>query len=56
MCTSMKRHKQDVDAVGAGTECGLVIDEGRFSDFQAGDTLQFVTNITKKAKSQQKAD
>uniref|UniRef100_A0A7S3QQL7 Tr-type G domain-containing protein n=2 Tax=Dunaliella tertiolecta TaxID=3047 RepID=A0A7S3QQL7_DUNTE len=47
-CSSMKRHKQDVDAVGAGTECGIVIDDGRFSDFQPGDTLQFVTSITQK--------
>jgi translation initiation factor IF-2 len=44
----MKRHKLDVDSVGTGTECGIVMDDGRYSDFQAGDVLQFVTNVTQK--------
>jgi len=48
LCTSMKRHKLDVNAVGAGTECGIVMDDGRFSDFLQGDVLQFVTSITQK--------
>lgn len=44
----MKRHKLDVDAVGSNTECGIVLDEGRFSDFQPGDVLQFVSSATQK--------
>jgi translation initiation factor IF-2 len=38
--TSLKRHKLDVDVVGSGTECGLVLDWGRVSAFQPGDVLQ----------------
>lgn len=44
----MKRHKLDVEAVGAGVECGIVMDDGRFSDFQPGDVLQFVQSVTQK--------
>lgn len=32
--TSLKRHKLDVEAVGMGTECGLVVDGGRWSEWQ----------------------
>jgi translation initiation factor IF-2 len=44
----MKRHKQDVDAVGSGLECGIVVDEGKFSDFQPGDVLCFIQSVTRK--------
>ncbi|KAK2078152.1 hypothetical protein QBZ16_004020 [Prototheca wickerhamii] len=37
-CLSLRRLKQTVDAVGRGTECGVVL-EG-FDDFQPGDTLE----------------
>jgi len=47
-CSSMKRHKLDVESVGSGTECGLVIDGGMWSDFQAGDVVQFVQSVAQK--------
>ena len=39
--SSIKRHKLEVDTVGKGTECGVLL-EG-FSDMQPGDTLQCIT-------------
>jgi len=39
-CTSLRRHKLDVDTVGRGTECGIGL-EG-FDDFRQGDVLQAV--------------
>ncbi|KAK4365453.1 hypothetical protein RND71_016811 [Anisodus tanguticus] len=37
-CASLKREKQDVDAVGKGNECGLVIQN--WVDFKVGDVIQ----------------
>lgn len=47
--TSLKRHKADVEEVGAGTECGVVLAEGRLSDFQPGDVLECVERVQRKA-------
>ena len=38
-CTSLRRHKAVVAAVAAGSECGVVLGGGQFSDFQVGDRL-----------------
>ena len=37
-CASLRRHKLDVDQVGRGTECGVLLDN--FSEAQPGDVLQ----------------
>lgn len=47
--TSLKRHKLDVNQVGQGTECGLVLDHGQFSDWQAGDVIECVATVRKRA-------
>lgn len=47
--TSLKRHKLDVDTVGSGTECGLVVDDGVWSDFQPGDVVVCVDLVRRKA-------
>ena len=39
-CTSIRRHRLDVDTVGKGTECGVML--GLFQDFKPGDMLQCV--------------
>lgn len=39
-CASIKRHKQDVERVGKGTECGVLL-EG-FAGFHQGDVLQCI--------------
>jgi translation initiation factor IF-2 len=39
--TSLRRHKLDVDRVGAGSECGVLLDG--FTDVREGDTLEAVT-------------
>lgn len=47
-CASLKREKQDVDAVGKGNECGLVI--RNFMDFQIGDVIQCLEQVNRKPK------
>ncbi|KAG5564342.1 hypothetical protein RHGRI_000515 [Rhododendron griersonianum] len=47
-CTSLKREKQDVEAVGKGNECGLVIRD--FIDFQIGDVIQCLEQVNIKPK------
>lgn len=37
-CESIKRHKLQVQQVGKGTECGVMLTD--FTDFQPGDVLQ----------------
>lgn len=37
-CDSIKRHKLQVQQVGKGTECGVMLKD--FTDFQPGDVLQ----------------
>ncbi|CAL5229022.1 g12268 [Coccomyxa viridis] len=40
VCASLKRHRLDVERVGKGTECGVLL-EG-FAGFQQGDVLQCI--------------
>ncbi|KAL2544289.1 Translation initiation factor 2 [Forsythia ovata] len=47
-CTSLKREKQDVEAVGKGSDCGLVIKD--FFDFQVGDVIQCLVQVNRKPK------
>ncbi|EEF51294.1 mitochondrial translational initiation factor, putative [Ricinus communis] len=47
-CTSLKRAKQDVERVGKGNECGLVI--GNWDDFRVGDIIQCLEQVVRKPK------
>ncbi|XP_057967227.1 uncharacterized protein LOC131157252 [Malania oleifera] len=47
-CVSLKREKQDVETVGKGSECGLVI--GDCDDFQIGDVIQCLEQVNRKPK------
>ncbi len=47
--TSLRRHKLSVTSVGVGTECGLVLEHGAWSDWQPGDTLQCVGRVRRRA-------
>lgn len=47
-CSSLKREKQDVETVGKGTECGLVIQN--CFDFQVGDIIQCLEQVNIKPK------
>lgn len=47
-CISLKREKQDVDTVGKGNECGLVLHN--WSDFQIGDVIQCLQQVNRKPK------
>ncbi|KAF8013341.1 hypothetical protein BT93_I1243 [Corymbia citriodora subsp. variegata] len=47
-CASLKREKQDVETVGKGNECGLVIRD--WDDFQVGDIIQCLEQVVRKPK------
>uniref|UniRef100_A0A1D1XJW6 Translation initiation factor IF-2, mitochondrial n=1 Tax=Anthurium amnicola TaxID=1678845 RepID=A0A1D1XJW6_9ARAE len=47
-CASLKREKQDVDAVDQGSECGLVIQNCH--DFRVGDIIQCLEQVNRKPK------
>ncbi|KAJ6846445.1 uncharacterized protein M6B38_280880 [Iris pallida] len=47
-CASLKREKQDVEAVGKGNDCGLVIQD--YDDFQVGDIIQCLEQVNRKPK------
>ncbi|KAK6138471.1 hypothetical protein DH2020_027791 [Rehmannia glutinosa] len=47
-CASLKREQQDVEAVGKGSECGLVIKD--CLDFQVGDVIQCLVKVNRKPK------
>lgn len=47
-CASLKREKQDVEAVGKGNDCGLVIKD--CFDFQVGDVIQCLVQVSRKPK------
>ncbi|CAH9091495.1 unnamed protein product [Cuscuta europaea] len=47
-CASLKREKQDVETVGKGSECGLVI--RNCFDFQVGDIIQCLEEVNRKPK------
>lgn len=38
-CSSLRHHKAVVQAAAKGTECGVVLGGGAFSDFKVGDRL-----------------
>ncbi|XP_020100135.1 uncharacterized protein LOC109718354 [Ananas comosus] len=47
-CASLKREKQDVEAVGKGSDCGLVIQD--CDDFRVGDIIQCLERVVRKPK------
>ncbi|XP_019176572.1 PREDICTED: uncharacterized protein LOC109171927 [Ipomoea nil] len=47
-CASLKREQQDVETVGKGSECGLVINN--WFDFQVGDIIQCLEQVNRKPK------
>ncbi|XP_056861835.1 uncharacterized protein LOC130509684 isoform X2 [Raphanus sativus] len=47
-CASLKREKQDVEQVGKGNECGLVM--GDWNDFRVGDVIQCMERVVRKPK------
>ncbi|KAH9288493.1 hypothetical protein KI387_032610, partial [Taxus chinensis] len=47
-CESLRREKQDVEAVGKGNECGLIIEE--WNDFEIGDVIQCIELVSRKPK------
>ncbi|CAN6459816.1 unnamed protein product [Victoria cruziana] len=47
-CASLKREKQDVETVGKGNECGLIIKD--YDDFQVGDIIQCLELVNRKPK------
>lgn len=48
LCSSLKREKQDVETVGKGTECGIVI--LNCDDFKVGDVIQSLEQVNRKPK------
>ncbi|GAB4828890.1 hypothetical protein Ancab_018551 [Ancistrocladus abbreviatus] len=47
-CMSLKQEKHDVETVGKGNECGLVMRD--WHDFQIGDVIQCLEQVTRKPK------
>lgn len=47
-CASLKREQRDVDAVGKGNECGLMIED--CNDLQVGDVVQCLVKVNRKPK------
>lgn len=47
-CVSLKREKQDVEAVGKGNDCGLVIQD--CDEYQIGDIIQCLEQVKRKPK------
>ncbi|CAH2071119.1 unnamed protein product [Thlaspi arvense] len=47
-CASLKREKQDVEQVGKGSECGVVM--GDWNDFRVGDVIQCMEPVIRKPK------
>ncbi|GAB2251767.1 hypothetical protein Droror1_Dr00004614 [Drosera rotundifolia] len=47
-CESLKQEEHDVEMVGKGKECGLVIRD--WHDFQIGDVIQCLEQVTRKPK------
>uniref|UniRef100_A0A1J3CUF0 Translation initiation factor IF-2, mitochondrial n=1 Tax=Noccaea caerulescens TaxID=107243 RepID=A0A1J3CUF0_NOCCA len=47
-CASLKREKQDVEQVGKGNECGVVM--GDWNDFRVGDVIQCMQPVIRKPK------
>lgn len=49
-CSSLRQQKNDVSAVSKSNECGVVLDEGRFGSYKAGDIVQCVLQRTQRAR------
>eukprot|EP00210_Caulerpa_lentillifera_P003019 g2882.t1 len=49
-CSSLKRHKLDVDRVGKGMECGVLLDA--FNNPQQGDLIHYITKTKRKPKTE----
>lgn len=47
-CASLKREQRDVDAVGKGNDCGLMMED--FHDFQVGDVVHCLVKVNRKPK------
>lgn len=47
-CASLRRQERDVDTVGRGTECGLMMQD--FHDFQVGDVVHCLVKVNRKPK------
>ena len=47
-CTSLKQEKHDVEKVGKGNECGLVL--CNCDNFQVGDIIQSLDQVVRKPK------
>eukprot|EP01018_Ginkgo_biloba_P031027 Gb_40793 [translate_table: standard] len=47
-CQSLRREKQDVEAVGKGNECGMIIQD--WDDLQIGDVIQCLELVSRKPK------
>ncbi|CAN0841081.1 Translation initiation factor IF-2 [Linum grandiflorum] len=47
-CSSLKREKQDVEAVAKGSECGMVFRD--CDDFRVGDVIQCLEQVVRKPK------
>lgn len=48
-CTSLRRHKLDVDAVGKSNECGIVLNDGTVAELQPGDVIQCIEVRSKRS-------
>jgi translation initiation factor IF-2 len=46
LCSNLRQHKNDVNAVGKAGECGVVLDEGKFGGYKPGDVVQCVQQRT----------
>ncbi|CAL1373525.1 unnamed protein product [Linum trigynum] len=47
-CSSLKRETQDVDAVGKGSECGMMLRDCQ--DYRVGDVIQCLEQVVRKPK------
>lgn len=45
---SLRREKLDVEAIGQGNQCGLVLED--FTAFQVGDTIQCIESVRRKPR------
>ncbi len=48
VCQSLKREKVDVDMVGKGTECGMILQD--WVDFRVGDVVQCIEDVRRMPK------
>ena len=48
-CSSIRRHRLDVETVGKGTECGVVL--SGWQGYKSGDVLQCVRLVRRRART-----